>query len=129
MREIRQSGSEGGVADNGHPYPYRVNPQAGRCAVGPVPSPGGLRVRYPHRATRGVASVGEHGQLRRSDRSVSAFLASVPEGQNSRAEDHKGPGFGFGDDGRGSEGIDRGETSGLVLGLGLEDDGTADRSD
>ena len=23
MREIRQSGSEGGVADNGHPYPYR----------------------------------------------------------------------------------------------------------
>ena len=22
MREIRQSGSEGGVADNGHPYPY-----------------------------------------------------------------------------------------------------------
>ena len=24
MREIRPSGSEGGVADNGHPYPYRV---------------------------------------------------------------------------------------------------------
>ena len=24
MREIRQSGSEGGVADNGHPYPYTV---------------------------------------------------------------------------------------------------------
>ena len=23
MREIRQSGSEGGVAGNGHPYPYR----------------------------------------------------------------------------------------------------------
>ena len=23
MREIRQSGSEGGVADNGHPYPYQ----------------------------------------------------------------------------------------------------------
>ena len=22
MREIRSSGSEGGVADNGHPYPY-----------------------------------------------------------------------------------------------------------
>ena len=22
MREISQSGSEGGVADNGHPYPY-----------------------------------------------------------------------------------------------------------
>jgi hypothetical protein len=22
MREIRPSGSEGGVADNGHPYPY-----------------------------------------------------------------------------------------------------------
>jgi hypothetical protein len=29
MREIRQSGSEGGVAGNGHPYPYihhRANP-------------------------------------------------------------------------------------------------------
>ena len=24
MREIRQSGSEGGVADNGHPYPYQM---------------------------------------------------------------------------------------------------------
>ena len=24
MREIRQSGSEGGVADNGHPYPYQL---------------------------------------------------------------------------------------------------------
>jgi len=23
MREIRQSGSEGGVVGNGHPYPYR----------------------------------------------------------------------------------------------------------
>jgi hypothetical protein len=23
MREIRLSGSEGGVADNGHPYPYQ----------------------------------------------------------------------------------------------------------
>ena len=23
MREIRTSGSEGGVAGNGHPYPYR----------------------------------------------------------------------------------------------------------
>jgi hypothetical protein len=23
MREIRSSGSEGGVADSGHPYPYR----------------------------------------------------------------------------------------------------------
>ena len=25
MREIRQSGSEGGVAGNGHPYPYLGN--------------------------------------------------------------------------------------------------------
>jgi len=24
MREIRSSGSEGGVADSGHPYPYRL---------------------------------------------------------------------------------------------------------
>ena len=24
MREIRQSGSEGGVVGNGHPYPYTV---------------------------------------------------------------------------------------------------------
>ena len=29
MREIRQSGSEGGVADNGHPYPYRVRLRIG----------------------------------------------------------------------------------------------------
>ena len=36
MREIRQSGSEGGVADNGHPYPYRIVSWAGRCAVGTV---------------------------------------------------------------------------------------------
>jgi hypothetical protein len=28
MREIRQSGSEGGVADNGHPYPYLGSAQA-----------------------------------------------------------------------------------------------------
>ena len=26
MRENRLSGLEGGVADNGHPYPYRVDP-------------------------------------------------------------------------------------------------------
>ena len=26
MREIRPSGSEGGVADNGHPYPYQIGP-------------------------------------------------------------------------------------------------------
>ena len=32
MREIRQSGSEGGVADNGHPYPYR---SVGQCADAP----------------------------------------------------------------------------------------------
>ena len=29
MREIRPSGSEGGVADNGHPYPYTVMSSAG----------------------------------------------------------------------------------------------------
>jgi len=28
MREIRPSGSEGGVADNGHPYPYLGDAQA-----------------------------------------------------------------------------------------------------
>ena len=37
MREIRQSGSEGGVADNGHPYPYRATLWGGGCVVGPVP--------------------------------------------------------------------------------------------
>jgi len=26
MREIRQSGSEGGVVGNGHPYPYIRHP-------------------------------------------------------------------------------------------------------
>ena len=35
MREIRQSGSEGGVADNGHPYPYQVQvPRRSRALVG-----------------------------------------------------------------------------------------------
>ena len=36
MREIRQSGSEGGVADNGHPYPYTSpgwNPGWGKAAI------------------------------------------------------------------------------------------------
>jgi hypothetical protein len=28
MREIRSSGSEGGVADSGHPYPYRRMPMS-----------------------------------------------------------------------------------------------------
>jgi hypothetical protein len=32
MREIRPSGSEGGVADNGHPYPYRDMAAASRAA-------------------------------------------------------------------------------------------------
>ena len=55
MREIRQSGSEGGVADNGHPYPYTspgCNPGYG-CVEG-------LRsVGTPHRASprRAAASV------------------------------------------------------------------------
>ena len=40
MREIRQSGSEGGVADNGHPYPYRVTLRVG----------GALEARCRHRA-------------------------------------------------------------------------------
>ena len=39
MREIRQSGSEGGVADNGHPYPYPMprglpNPVVGVLLIG-----------------------------------------------------------------------------------------------
>ena len=29
MREIRQSGSEGGVVGNGHPYPYTPRPSLG----------------------------------------------------------------------------------------------------
>jgi hypothetical protein len=35
MREIRPSGSEGGVAENGHPYPYRW-PAAGGAAAGVI---------------------------------------------------------------------------------------------
>jgi hypothetical protein len=30
MREIRSSGSEGGVADNGHPYPYQNDASTSR---------------------------------------------------------------------------------------------------
>ena len=42
MREIRQSGSEGGVADNGHPYPYpiphdSVKVNAPRILLKPLP--------------------------------------------------------------------------------------------
>ena len=33
MREIRPSGSEGGVADNGHPYPY-LGGHRTRCLIG-----------------------------------------------------------------------------------------------
>ena len=40
MREIRPSGSEGGVADNGHPYPYR----GGSGPDGPVVE---IRARRP----------------------------------------------------------------------------------
>ena len=37
MREIRPSGSEGGVADNGHPYPYlRSSPEIGQWVVRPA---------------------------------------------------------------------------------------------
>ena len=37
MREIRQSGSEGGVAGNGHPYPYlgAWSAHADRSEIGP----------------------------------------------------------------------------------------------
>ena len=34
MREIRLSGSEGGVADNGHLYPYREGQRPGWAAHG-----------------------------------------------------------------------------------------------
>ena len=34
MREIRQSGSEGGVADNGHPYPYSGKGVQASCLLG-----------------------------------------------------------------------------------------------
>ena len=37
MREIRPSGSEGGVADNGHPYPYLQSlPEIGQWVVRPA---------------------------------------------------------------------------------------------
>ena len=34
MREIRPSGSEGGVAANGHPYPYPYRLQAAELPAG-----------------------------------------------------------------------------------------------
>ena len=40
MWEIRQSGSEGGVVGNGHPYPYNTSPAPQRRPVGRVPRPG-----------------------------------------------------------------------------------------
>ena len=41
MREIRQSGSEGGVADNGHPYPYKARSSGVPShPIGRVPQPG-----------------------------------------------------------------------------------------
>ena len=40
MREIRQSGSEGGVVGNGHPYPYSTPPSPPLAPVGRVPRPG-----------------------------------------------------------------------------------------
>ena len=43
MREIRQSGSEGGVVGNGHPYPY----QTGRPTTSPC-RPGPPTRRSPH---------------------------------------------------------------------------------
>ena len=48
MREISQSGSEGGVADNGHPYPYL----------------GGVWVRLSLRKNSGVSPKGFLGRDR-----------------------------------------------------------------
>ena len=36
MREIRLFGSEGGVADNGHPYLYRTKSNRNETAIRPV---------------------------------------------------------------------------------------------
>ena len=44
MREIRQSGSEGGVAGNGHPYPYRGGGSGAWGAAGGGTRSGGLPV-------------------------------------------------------------------------------------
>jgi len=53
MREIRQSGSEGGVAPTRHPYPYhlatterRIYAAAKNCVVRPARD--GLRVHGPN---------------------------------------------------------------------------------
>jgi hypothetical protein len=52
MREIRPSGSEGGVADNGHPYPYTPGCSHLFCGGG-VP---GLALRIS--ASTGLRGIG-----------------------------------------------------------------------
>ncbi len=37
MREIRQSGSEGGVAGNGDPYPYLATPRRSPSGLSLIP--------------------------------------------------------------------------------------------
>ena len=63
MREIRLSGSEGGVADNGHLYPYR----GGGSGLGPMEEirarrPAGLVETVSHRPFPGLS--GEVGMAR-----------------------------------------------------------------
>jgi hypothetical protein len=63
MREIRPSGSEGGVADNGHPYPYR----------GPAGS------ERSSRATKGASPTASRGFLFRA-------MSESPKSQTTKQE-------------------------------------------
>ena len=64
MREIRQSGSEGGVAGNDHPYPYRVN---GEHPTSPPCRPRALTRRSaPETPGRGTRPTRVTGNTRRA---------------------------------------------------------------
>ena len=82
MREIRPSGSEGGVADNGHPYPYkeargRIGFRAVRqncadrfqCSLRPDPAAGGRSGNGAGEGTP-ILDEGHTQRCRLSDRTV-----------------------------------------------------------
>ncbi len=55
MREIRSSGSEGGVADNGHPYPYQRCADVGCGRLGDRSPTGGAAPAGPNEIALGNA--------------------------------------------------------------------------
>jgi hypothetical protein len=82
MREIRQSGSEGGVAGNSHPYPYREPRVGGCCRGGQLQRWGGVGLAGAAGAWGTTGAAGAQGvELsdpdRRSDREL-GFHASEP---------------------------------------------------